>query len=159
MGFANTRKPKNFLRQISCFATSRTAHQTESKSCDGKCVNCLHVLFKFGPKSRFFIRHDVLKSDPTVFRGSENNSQVKTKAKIWEIQIRKQVFEFFWNSHSCGVRLCVKPWLTAADFCLCSVCTVATFIRFRVITLTSWNNLRTTADAMRFHAYVCWFVP
>jgi hypothetical protein len=29
-------------------------------------VNCLHVLFKFDPKSRFFIRHDVLKSDTTV---------------------------------------------------------------------------------------------
>jgi hypothetical protein len=59
---------QTFLRQISCFATSRTAHQSESKSYDGKCVNCLHVLFKaeFGPKSRFFIRHDVLKSDATV---------------------------------------------------------------------------------------------
>jgi hypothetical protein len=57
---------KNFLRQISCFATSRTAHQTESKSYDGRRVNCLHVLFKFGPKSRFFIRHDVLISDATV---------------------------------------------------------------------------------------------
>jgi hypothetical protein len=29
-------------------------------------IGSLHVLFKFGPESGFFIRHDVLKSDATV---------------------------------------------------------------------------------------------
>ena len=64
--FCKYQEAQIFLRQTSCLATRRTAHKTESKSHGGKCVNCLHVLFKFGPKSRFFIRHDVLKSEATV---------------------------------------------------------------------------------------------
>jgi hypothetical protein len=65
-GFCKYQQAQIFLRQNSCLATSRAAHQTESKSHGGKCVNCLHVLFKFSPKSRFFVRHDVLKSEATV---------------------------------------------------------------------------------------------
>jgi hypothetical protein len=65
-GFRKYQEAKNFLATNLLFCHEQNTHQTESKSCDGKCVNCLHVLFKFGPKSRFFIRHDVLKSDPTV---------------------------------------------------------------------------------------------
>ncbi len=65
-GFCKYQEAEIFLRQISCFATCRTAHQTESKLHDGKCVNCMHVLFKIGPKSRFCVKHDVLKSEATV---------------------------------------------------------------------------------------------